>query len=296
MAVSKVEAILNGTKYTLSYNSSSGAYEAEITAPGKSSFTQNGNYYNVTVVAYDDSGNSTSVDASDSTFGNALKLTVKEKVKPTITLTSPTANAVLTNNKPTISWQCKDDDSGINVNTIKLYIDGTEVDGTINAVKSGLNYTCSYVPPTSLSDGAHTLKFVCSDNDGNNAETSISVKIDTVPPTLNVSAPTNNLHTNETPITVSGYTNDATSSPVTVTINGKTVTVDSNGYFNTTVSLELGENTITVIAKDGAGKTTTVTRTVYYNNIPPTINSISIVPNPVDAGKTFKITVKVTDS
>ena len=58
----------------------------------------------------------------------------------------------------------------------------------------------------------------------------------------------------------------------------------------------MGTNTITIVAKDGAGKTTTVTRTVYYNNVAPTINSVSLVPNPVDTGKTFVISVKVSDS
>ena len=296
MAVNKVEATINGTKYTLSYNSSTGAYEADITAPGKSSFNQTGGFYNVIVTAYDDHGNSTIVDSASSSMGKLLKLYVKEKVKPTIQLTAPTANAVLTNNKPTISWQCKDDDSGINAESIELYIDENAVDGTINAIKSGTNYTCSYVPNVSLSDGNHTLKFSCEDNDGNSTETSILIKIDTVPPTLNVSNPSKDINTNVTPIEIKGRTNDTTSSPVTVTVNGKNATVDSNGDFTANVDLSLGNNEITIIAKDGAGKTTTVVRNVNYNNIPPTITNIQIVPNPVDAGKTFKISVEVTDS
>ena len=74
------------------------------------------------------------------------------------------------------------------------------------------------------------------------------------------------------------------------------MTVDSNGYFSTSVDLSAGDNTITVVATDGAGKSTTVTRTVNFNNNPPVFESISIVPNPVDAGSTFKISVVVSDS
>lgn len=296
MAISSVKAKINGTTYNLTYNSSTGAYEGTITAPSTSSFNQSGGYYGVEVTAYDDSGNSTTVNQSDSSFGNQLKLYVKETVKPDITITSPTSGALLTTNKPTISWKVLDTDSGVNKDSIKLYIDNTEVDGTISATKSGNTYTCSYVPTTALSDGSHSLKFTVSDNDGNSSEKAISITVDTVAPQLTISSPADNEKVNTTSITVSGYTNDVTSSPVTVTVNGKSVSVGSNGYFTTTVALSSGDNTITIIARDGAGKSTTVTRTVNFNNQPPVFESISIVPNPVNVGNTFKISVVVSDS
>lgn len=296
MAISTVKAKVNGTTYNLTYNSSTGAYEGTITAPSTSSFNQSGGYYCVEVTAYDDSGNSTIVNSADSSFGDLLKLYVKEKVAPTITVVSPTNGAVLTTNKPTISWKCADSDSGVNADTIKLYIDNIKVDGTINASKSGNTYTCSYIPTTALSDGSHTIKYQVSDNDGNTKRSSISIKVDTVAPSLTVSTPSENEKVNTTPITVSGYTNDLTSSPVTVTVNGNSATVDSNGYFTASVDLSSGDNTITVVATDGAGKSTTVTRTVNFNNNPPVFESISIVPNPVDSGATFKISVVVSDS
>lgn len=295
MAVKTVKATINGTAYTLSLNPSTGAYEATITAPSKSSHNQTNKYYDVSVTAYDDAGNSTTVNSSDEKFGDNLKLYVKEKTAPVITVLSPTNSATLTNNKPVISWKCYDADSGVNKNTIKLYIDGVEASGTINASLSSGTYTCTYNPEIALTDGKHTLKFSCYDNDGNYKETSISITIDTVPPVLNVTSPANNLKTNQKTITVSGATNDATSSPVTLTVNGNNVAVNSNGSFSTTVTLNVGENTITVISMDGAGKTTTVTRTVYYDNTAPVIESISIIPNPVDAGKTFVVSVSVTD-
>lgn len=295
MAVKTVKATINGTAYTLSLNSSTGAYEATITAPSKSSYNQANKYYDVSVTAYDDAGNSTTVNSADSTFGSKLKLYVKEKVAPTITVSSPTSGATLTNNKPSISWKCYDSDSGVDKNTIKLYIDGVEASGSINATLANGTYTCVYTPSSALTDGSHTLKFSCYDNDGNFKETSVTIKIDTVPPVLNVTAPSNNLKTNQGTVTVSGTTNDTTSSPVTLTVNGSKVTVESNGNFTTTEKLSVGANTITVISTDGAGKTTTVTRTVYYDNSAPVIGNISIIPNPVDAGKTFVISVSVTD-
>ena len=48
MAVKTVQAVINGTTVTLTYNSSTGKYEATVTAPSKSSYNVNsGHYYPV---------------------------------------------------------------------------------------------------------------------------------------------------------------------------------------------------------------------------------------------------------
>lgn len=39
MSVKTVQAVINGQTYNLTLNSSTGKYEATITAPGKSSYT-----------------------------------------------------------------------------------------------------------------------------------------------------------------------------------------------------------------------------------------------------------------
>lgn len=101
--------------------------------------------------------------------------------------------------------------------------------------------------------------------------------------------------TNKSTVTVTGTTDDATSKPVTVTVNGTTVTVASDGSFSKDVTLTEGSNTITIIAKDKAGKTTTVTRTVTLDTKAPVIKSVTMTPNPVDAGKTYIIAVEVSD-
>ena len=297
MAIKTVTASINGQSYTLTLNSSTGKYEATITAPSKSSYTQAGHYYPVTVVATDTAGNSTTKDASDSTLGTSLQLKVKEKVAPVITITAPTAGATITNNKPVIKWTVTDDDSGVNPDTISLKIDsGTAITSGITKTASGKGYTCSYTPGTALSDGSHTITVTASDHDGNAATAKTATfKVDTTPPTLSVTSPSEGLITNKTTVTVSGTTNDVTSSPVTLTVNSKAVTVNSDGSFSTTVTLAAGSNTITIVATDSAGKTTTVTRHVTLDTTPPVIKSVTLTPNPVDAGKTFVISVEVTD-
>ena len=144
-------------------------------------------------------------------------------------------------------------------------------------------------------------KLDASDYDGNAAATSsMSFKVDTVPPVLTLSSPTDKLVTNQSACTVKGTTNDATSSPVTVTVKLNSGAAGESQLEAMEVSarlllLQKGTNTIIVVAKDGAGKTTTVTRTVTLNTVAPTIKSVTITPNPVDCGKTFVISVEVTD-
>lgn len=297
MAIKAVKAVINGQTYNLTLNSGTGKYEATVTAPAESSYNQPGHYYNVQVTAEDDAGNTTTKDASDGTLGASLQLQVKEKVAPIITITAPTEGATITNNKPTITWAVTDEDSGVDPDTISIKIDsGSVITSGITKTASGKGFTCSYTPTTALSDGSHTIAVNASDYDGNAATAKTTTfKVDTVPPTLSVISPEEGLVTNQATITVSGTTNDATSSPVTLTINSDPVEVGAEGAFSTTITLNSGENTITIIATDSAGKSTTVTRHVTLDTGAPVFQSVTITPNPVDAGKTFVISVEVTD-
>lgn len=302
MAVKTVQAIINGVTTTLTLNSQTGKYEATITAPSKSSYPLDGHYYPVTVKATDDAGNTTTKDSSDATLGSSLRLTVKEKTAPTITVTYPGASALITNNKPVIKWTIKDNDSGVNPDSISVIIDGgSKITSGITKTAVNDGYECSYTPATALSDGSHTLKFDAKDNDGNAAtQKSVTFKIDTVPPTLNVSSPANELITKNQTLTVKGTTNDQTSSPVKVTVKLNSdaavdVTVGSDGAFTKDVTLAEGVNTIVITATDSAGKSSSVTRKVTLDTKAPVITAVTLTPNPVDAGKTYVISVSVTD-
>ena len=64
MAVKTVNVTLDGKVTTLTLNPSSGLYEATLTAPDKSSYKQTGGYYNMSITATDDAGNSTSINGA----------------------------------------------------------------------------------------------------------------------------------------------------------------------------------------------------------------------------------------
>lgn len=298
MAISQVRAQVNGTWYTLTYDSASGAYKATITAPGATSYNQSGGYYNVTVEATNDAGTKATADGSTIT---GLRLVVKERVAPVITILSPSTGAYVSNSKQPVVFNITDEDggSGVDLNSVVVKLDGTAVAAsavTHTAISSGYSFT--YTPASAMSDGSHTVEISASDHDGNAATAkSTTFTVDTVPPTLNVTAPSDGLVVNSSSVTVKGTTNDATSSPVTITIklNGVDqgdVTV-SGGSFSKVLTLAEGSNTIHVTATDAAGKASTVTRTITLDTSVPTIQSASIAPNPVDAGATMVISVVI---
>jgi hypothetical protein len=306
MAISTVRVLINGTYYDLVYNGSTGKYEKNITAPNTTSYNVNaGHYYPVTVEATNTAGTKKTVNDADATLGASLKLIVKEKVAPTIGMTSPGAGAYVTNSKQPIVFQIRDEPggSGIDLSTLALKIDGgaSIVNGTAGLVCTAVTngYDCTYTPQTALSDGAHTVTINVKDFDGNAAtQLNRSYTVDTVPPILNVTSPANNLITNNASVVVQGTTNDATSSPVSVTIklnnvDQGAVTVTS-GNFSKAITLAEGTNTIVVTTTDAAGRTTTVTLTVTLDTSVPNISAVSITPNPADAGATVLISVTVT--
>lgn len=299
MAIKTVRAQINGQWHTLTLNPSNGHYEAEITAPSVTSYNQPNHYYNVTVEATNDAG--TTVSASGTTIPG-LQLQVREKIKPVVTITSPSNGARITNNKQPVLFTATDETngSGVDLSSLVVKLDDVPVPSeqiSNSAITNGYSFT--YTPAEALSDGSHTVTVDISDHDGNTADQKTTTFIvDTVAPTLNVTAPTEGYITNTAELTVVGTTNDVTSSPVTVkiTLNSAdqgAVTVNTGGAFSKQITLAEGKNVIVITATDAAGKSTSVTRNVTLDTSQPVITSATITPNPVDAGKTMLISVVI---
>lgn len=300
MAIQTVQANINGTWHNLTYNPENQRWEATITAPGATSFNQPGGYYNVQVRATNTAGTQGTADGSTLP---GLQLIVKETVAPVITITSPSNGARVTNSNQPVTFTVIDEagGSGVDLESVVVKLDGSAVSAgevTHSAVTNGYSFT--YTPASPMGDGSHTVTVDASDNDGNAAEQkSTTFTVDTVAPSLNVTSPTDGLITNSASITVTGTTNDATSSPVTVTVQLNSqdqgaVTVESNGSFSKAITLANGANVIVVTSTDQAGKSTSVTINVTLDTSVPQIVAASITPNPVDAGETMVISVQIT--
>lgn len=299
MAISTVRVQINGTWHNLTYNSTTKAWEGNVTAPGATSFHQSGGYYNVTVEATNQAG--TTGSASGATM-ESLRLVVKENIAPIINILSPSGGAYVTNARQPVIFTVTDEagGSGVDLNSLVVKLDGTAVAASTIANTTITNgYQFTYTPASAITDGGHTVTINISDHDGNKAtEKSTTFTVDTVPPTLNISSPVDGVFVNKAALTIQGVTNDVTSSPVVVkiTLNGTeqgSVTVGSDGAFSKTVTLTEGANSIVVTATDVAGKSSSVTRTANLDTTVPVIQSATISPNPTGTGGTVKISVVI---
>ncbi|MDO4170789.1 MAG: Ig-like domain-containing protein [Lachnospiraceae bacterium] len=295
MSVKTVQTIINGQTYNLTLNNSTGKYEATITAPAMSSYSQEGHYYPVQIKAEDQAGNITTKDDTDATLGSKLQLRVKEKVAPTTTIVSPTSGQLTAQNKPEIAFDITDNDSGVNPDTVVLKIDNKAVTGLQKtSIENGYRFT--YTPTTALSDGDHTIEVNASDNDGNAADAkTLAFSVLATAPNLSITNPADGEWFKNTNVAFAGTT-DAESLTVRVG-NGtaQNVTIKEGSFSgNITLATE-GDNTVTFVATSAAGVETTVTRTLKLDTHAPLIEDVQLTPNPVDAGKTFIISVTVTD-
>lgn len=311
MTVQTVKAVINGQEYTLTKGSGN-TWSATITAPTQTSGMNNAGkgpgvgaaasgkgYYAVSFTATDDAGNVTTIDDTHSTLGNDCKLKVKETVAPVASFTYPSASATITSNKPEIAFKLTDSGSGINPTSVKVKVDsGAETSVTVTG--SGTEFTGTYTPTTALADGNHTVTVYGYDYDGNKSNVAtVTFKIDTTPPTLVLDTPVD-ATTNNMNGVIAGTTNDALSSPVTVTatLNGTDVgaiTVGTDGKFSKNITYTAGTNTLVVTATDSAGKSSSITRTIIVNTAAPVFTRVTITENPSETGASVTITVEVTD-
>lgn len=145
--------------------------------------------------------------------------------------------------------------------TLQIFINN-ELFTTIPVPSTGI----FSVPDVPLDSGANTISAKLTDTKGNTSDPSnvVSVSYVNKPPKLIISSPDDNATITGDPasVTVSGMTDDN----VSVTINGHTIVVASDDSFSYTYPLNEGDNTLTIVASDGAGNQITVTKKVTYHH------------------------------
>lgn len=286
-------------RFNATYNDDTGLWDLDIPAGAESSYGQENHTYPIELHAKDAAGNETVMQATDPTYSDELNIRVLEKTKPVATIVSPTQGSVLGSAIQDIVMELQDaGGSGLNMASVVFKVNNIQV-------SSGLSWsdgadgkkTCTY-HATNLSDGSNSVSLQVTDNDGNVSDLeTVTFVISTSAPTLNVTSPTDNLLTNSNKVTVAG-TAAAGSDAVTlssVKINDEAVSVGEGGAFSKEITLQEGENTITVVAEDSIGKTTFVTRHVTVDTKAPIISDVEADATTVNASSTIHLTFKVTD-
>jgi len=191
---------------------------------------------------------------------------------PVITVASPADGSWVTTSPVTITGSVNEAVSSVKINGVSATLSGTSFSGSAG-----------------LFEGSNTLTIQATDLAGNVGSKPLTLKLDTRAPVISISAPANGLYLNAKHTAVTGSIDDPTA---TVTVNGTSATITGATYNVPEITLNEGDNTITVIARDPAGNQTTATVTVIVDATLPVVT----VSAPVNGSYTPTPQVTVTGS
>ncbi len=130
--------------------------------------------------------------ATDLTHGTELW---ELSLAPTVSMTSPANNSLTNNNEPTLTATASDDVSGLASVQFQYSSDGGSTWNNAGAAETTAPFSYTFTSP--LADGSYEARAIAIDN-SNFSTTSavVSFTIDTVAPTVSLTAPANNSDTN----------------------------------------------------------------------------------------------------
>jgi 5,10-methylenetetrahydrofolate reductase len=190
---------------------------------------------------------------------------------PTVTISTPTNGATVTNSSLLVSGMATDSGRGNN-GVSSVTVNGISAAGG-TATGSG---TANWSATLTLVPGTNTITVVANDSLGNAGQQQITVTYsppDTQGPTVTISTPANGATVTNSSLLVSGTATDSgrgNNGVSSVTVNGISATggtVSGSGTANWSATLTLlpGTNTITVVANDSLGNAGQQQITVTYS-------------------------------
>lgn len=206
----------------------------------------------VTVSSSDPAGNSGSDEVT----------VVRDAEKPSLTVEEPREGLNTKEAAVTVSGSVDDD-----------VTDRPDIDLTIAGNTVSVGSDGSYSTEVSLREGSNTISVAATDGVGRSDTKSLTVTSDRTAPSLTVDAPEDGAVVTESTVTVEGSVEDeiADYDEISLTINGSSVKVESDGSFSTDLDLIRGSNTISLTAEDGVGNSSSAERTVIYDAEKPTL-------------------------
>lgn len=208
---------------------------------------------------------------------------IRDTVPPTITITSP-SDGLVTNNR-TITITGTVDDPKAMVYTGWDYTEIPVVNGIFTTQvaleKDGLNY----------------IELSAMDPAWNSTYILLQIILDTILPQINISAPVQNAAVNTPTIQVAGSIVDQNIETIKVAVNnGQLQPLTLTGSnFSGTVTLNPGPNTLTFSARDKAGNTSSITRSILLDLGPPIVSIVSPQSGALISG-TITVQVEANDA
>ncbi|KXA91725.1 hypothetical protein AKJ57_00105 [candidate division MSBL1 archaeon SCGC-AAA259A05] len=211
-----------------------------------------------------------------------LDLSITDEGAPSITIDAPSDGALLDESSVTVEGTVTDD--------VSFY---DEITATVAGEEVSLGSDGSFSTEVSLDTGANDITVSAEDFLGNSDSKTVTVTSDTESPSLEVTAPS---LVGEKSATIEGTVTDDVASPekLSVTLNGSSIDLDSEGNFSKEKSLVTGSNSFTIIAEDQVGHTAEESVTIVSDTTGPQVNITSPVSGKVV--KTDTMTIKATVS
>lgn len=274
MATSQVRAQINGAWYTLTYNSATGKYEADL-----SFATPSGSgYFSATVEAKNSDGQTATLSGTDYP---GLRLVVQDTAAPTLTVTAPANGLVTASSSVTVSGTAFDS-SGLS----SLTVNG-------NAVTVGADN--SWSTTVNLSGGANTITVEATDTARNTSTETLTVMRAVSGPALTITSPAEGALIQTGSVAVSGTVSDSVSPVASVKVNGVAAAITDTTW-TATAPLSEGANTLTAVAENQVGLSTTATRAVTRDSTAPVLTVTAPKNNLVTAAEAVTVTGTVSDA
>lgn len=197
----------------------------------------------VTVVVTDVAGNSVTT---------SIKVTLQG---PKVTITSPISMALFSSNSTTVTGTVDDPNAVVSVNGVP-------------APNQNGSFTANNVV---LREGNNLLSATAVSAQGAAGTDSLTVVLDTTPPSISIDSPRDKAILTSPQIAVSGLVNDVVTgtvnaAQVSVTVNGVSASIGNRSFMASNVLLVPGQNVITAVATDRAGNTSQSQVTVTLQN------------------------------
>jgi hypothetical protein len=201
-------------------------------------------------------------DAAGNVAEASVTFTVQVSM-PSITISAPTNGSISASTSMTVRWTGSSAGSAIASYLIKLD------SGSWTTLSST---TTSYTL-TGLTQGSHTVTVRAMDQAGAYKDASVTFVVDTVAPTLTITAPTSNSYVTARPI-ITWEGSDASSGIANYLIRrdgGTWTTLSSSSVSYTLSTLSQGGHTVTVRAVDKAGNYADATVTFRVDSAAPSL-------------------------
>ncbi|MBF0604346.1 MAG: hypothetical protein HQL07_11735 [Nitrospirae bacterium] len=203
-----------------------------------------------------------------------------------LAIRSPVAGSVVASRTPTVVL---DVTGNINPASITFTVLGTTTPATCTTLTGQLSCT----PGQPLPEGAVTLIVTAIDPSGKPLATaSVPLTIDTLLPVISLTAPQDGLLTSSTVQMMRGNLD----APATLTIQGQTISINTDLSFSSPLTLNEGTNTITLVAVDSAGNRTQQAITITLDTQPPSLTVLTPINNSTTNQKRPTLTIHTTDS